>query len=120
MLPSPDPLIEPTQHRRSLAEAEIARPPSEVGTEPSIIRSTATYFVRRFSSRMRSLNRASACGATRRRGGALPVVKLKPRNLRRDGRSTALLAAFTRSSRGLATTRVTLAMTRSPARRLRT
>jgi transposase len=80
---------------------------------------------------------AVPCGAAGtpqpRWGGALPVVKLKPRNLRRDGRSTpgvpmaacchgvaALLAVFTRSWRRLVTKPVTLVITRSPARRLRT
>jgi hypothetical protein len=76
---------------------------------------------------------AVPCGAAGtpqpRWGGALPVVKLKPRNLRRDGRSTpgvpmaacchgvaALLAVFTRSWRRLVTKPVTLVITRSPAR----
>jgi hypothetical protein len=47
-------------------------------------------------------------------------VKLKPRKARADGRSTALLAAFTVSFSRRARKSVTLAMTRSPARRDRT
>ena len=63
---------------------------------------------RRVSSRTCSLSRARACGATRRLGGSFPGVKLKPRNLRREGWSTALLVAFTRSLSRVVTKRPTL------------
>ena len=78
-----------------------------------------TRFVRRVSSRTRTLNRASAFGETTR-WGVGPAVKLKPRKARADGRSTALLAAFTVSFSRRARKSVTLAMTRWPARRDRT
>ena len=54
------------------------------------------------------------------RWGVGPAVKLKLRKARADGRSTALLAAFTVSFSRRARKSVTLAMTRSPARRDRT
>ena len=52
--------------------------------------------------------------------GVGPAVKLKARKARADGRSAALLAAFTVSFSRRARKLVTLAMTRSPARRDRT
>ena len=52
--------------------------------------------------------------------GVGPAVKLKARKARADGRSAALLAAFTVSFSRRARKFVTLAMTRSPARRDRT
>jgi hypothetical protein len=64
------------------------------------------------------LNRASACGAMRRRG--VPDVKLKPRNLRCHGTATALFAGLSLSFNRRARKPATLAITRSPARRLRT
>ena len=110
----------PAQHRRRLAEAEIPRPARGRCEGPSILCSTETPFVRRVSSRTRCQKPGQRLRGDTPPRGCLPVVRLKPRNLRRDGWSTALLAAFTRSLRRLATNRVTLAMTRSPARRLRT
>jgi hypothetical protein len=64
---------------------------------------------RRVRSRTRSLNRTNAAGAIRRFGIG-PILKLKPRTFRCSGRSTALLAALSRSVRKDAT----LAITRSP------
>ena len=61
-------------------------------------RSRLTPGVRRVSARTRLVNRASACGAMRRRG-AVSLVKLKPRNLRALGRATALFALLTFSFR---------------------
>jgi hypothetical protein len=72
---------------------------------------------RRINCRTRLANRASACGAMRRRG-AVSLVKLKPRNLRALGRATALLTVLTLSLRRLVRNCSTLAVTRSPARRL--
>jgi hypothetical protein len=57
--------------------------------------------VRRVSSRILALKRASAAGAMRRRG-SFPLVKLKPRNLRTLGLAIALLALLTFSLRRLA------------------
>src|SRR5271168_3175546 len=68
-----------------------------------------TPTVRRVRACPRLVNRASACGAIRRRGSASPV-KLKPRNLR-AGRATALFALLTFSLRCLVRKRSTLAMT---------
>ena len=56
--------------------------------------------MRRVSSRTLALKRAIACGAMRRRG-SVPLVKLKPRNLRTLGLATALLALLTLSLRRL-------------------
>src|SRR5271157_4672362 len=69
--------------------------------------------------RTRSLNRTMACGAMRRRGAA-PPVKLNPRNLRCDGGATALLALLIRSFSRRSRKRSTLAISRSPARKLHT
>src|SRR5271156_4154112 len=49
-----------------------------------------TPAVRRVNARTRLVNRASACGAIRRRGSA-SLVTLKPRNLRASGRATDAL-----------------------------
>ena len=75
--------------------------------------------LRYVSSRIRSLNRSTAFGAIRR-FGCRPLVKLKPRNFRSHGRATALFCWFTLSLSLSERKRVTLAITRSPARRLRT
>jgi hypothetical protein len=47
-------------------------------------------------------------------------VKLKPRNLRAQGRATALFCSFTLSLSFVVMNRVRLAITHSTARRLRT
>ena len=74
--------------------------------------------VRRVMSRIRPLNLSSAFGAMRR---SLPSFEmLNPRNLRSSGRATALFASLTLSRSLLVKNRLTEAMTRSPARRLRT
>jgi hypothetical protein len=63
------------------------------------------------------LSALRAFSLTRRRWGYC-LVKLNPRNVRRQGRSTALLALFTTSFSWRLRNRVTLANTRSPARAL--
>ena len=74
--------------------------------------------VRRVMSRIRSLNVSRAFGAMRR---SLPSFEmLNPRNFRSSGRATALFASLTLSRSLLVKNRLTEAMTRSPARRLRT
>jgi hypothetical protein len=83
------------------------------------MRSMLTPLVRLVSSRTRSLNRFTACGAMRRLGVAVRV-KLKPRNFRSQGCATALFCSFTLSLSCLLMNRVRLAITRSPARRLPT
>ena len=75
--------------------------------------------VRRVSSRTRFLYRVSAFGAIRRLG-VDSLVKLKPQNYRSQGRATALFCWFTLSLSFEVINAVTLAITRSPARRLRT
>jgi hypothetical protein len=60
-----------------------------------------------------------AFGAIRLRRGSFPV-KLKPRNLRSHGRATALFSLLTFSLSFLLMKRVTLSITRSPDRWLRT
>ncbi len=73
----------------------------------------------RHSARSLLLNRATLVGATRRRGTRWAVM-VKPRKLRLQGRSTALLATLTASRSRSARNRVIEAITRSPARRDRT
>jgi hypothetical protein len=68
---------------------------------------------RRVRSRTRSLNRTNAAGAIRRFGIG-PILKLKPRTFRCSGRSTALLAALSRSLSRPVRKDATLAITRSP------
>jgi hypothetical protein len=68
---------------------------------------------------MRSLNRKIALGAMRLRGFLL-LVKLNPKNFLSFGRATALFAWFTLSLSLVLRYPVMLAITRSPARRLRT
>ena len=64
------------------------------------------------------LNLSRAFGAMRR---SLPSFEmLNPRNLRSSGRATALFASLTLSRSLLVKNRLTEAMTRSPARWLRT
>jgi hypothetical protein len=67
-----------------------------------------------------ALNRAYAFGAIFRRLGRFPPVKLNPRQLRFQGRSTVLLLQFTCSFRHRVMKRLMLASTRAPARALRT
>jgi hypothetical protein len=55
-----------------------------------------------------------------RRFGARLAVKLKPGNFRSHGRATALFCPFTLSLSFVVMNRLILAITRSPARRLRT
>jgi len=65
------------------------------------------------------LNRSTAFGAIRRFGVAA-FVKLNPRNFPAPGRATALFCRFTLSLSVAPMNRVTLSITRSPARLLRT
>ena len=65
------------------------------------------------------MNRASALGAMRRFGSRFRV-KLKPRNFRSSGLATALFCWFTLSLSRWVMNRVTLSITRCPARSLRT
>src|SRR6266487_1990367 len=109
--PTPGPLVKIAQHRRGLAEAEVAAPSDEIGLT---ICARLLPRVRRVSSLIRPRNRATAWGAMRRRG-RFPYVKLKPRNLRVLGRATALLALLTFSLRRLVRNLSTLAITRAPA-----
>ena len=71
------------------------------------------------SFRTRFLNRPTAFGAIRRLGTPA-LVKLNPRNFRFHGRATALFCWFTLSLSFVVMYRVTLSITRAPARRLRT
>src|SRR5216684_2502058 len=74
--------------------------------------------VRRVMSRICALNLTRALGAMCL---SLPSFEmLNPRNLRSSGRATALFASLTFSRSLLVRNRLTEAMTRSPARRLRT
>src|SRR6516162_1088753 len=94
------------------------RHPRRYGARSAIICSRLTPRVRRVISRICALNLARAFGAMRR---SLPsFVMLKPRNLRSSGRATALFASLTASRSLLVRNRLTDALTRSPARRLRT
>ena len=69
-------------------------------------------------SRICVLNLSRAFGAMRR---SLPSFEmLNPRNLRSSGQATALFASLTFSRSVLVRNRLTEAMTRFPARRLRT
>jgi hypothetical protein len=65
------------------------------------------------------LKRTTAFGAIRRLGVSA-FVKVNPRNFRSHGRATALFCSFTLSLSFVVMNRVTLRITRSPARRLRT
>ena len=60
-----------------------------------------------------------ACGDINRSGSA-PVVKRKPKNFRSSGRATALFDSLTLSRSFFVRNLQTPAITRSPARRLRT
>ncbi len=64
--PPPEPLVKLTQHRRGLAEAEVAAPPDQVDGQ-------LLDDLREASSRTLALKRAIACGAMRRRGSR-PLV----------------------------------------------
>jgi hypothetical protein len=89
------------------------------GANASMVASLLTPLARRVISRIRRLNRSKACDAiTRWTFG--PVVKLNPRNFRSCGRATALFASFTLSLSLCVMNRVMLAITRCPARSLRT
>jgi hypothetical protein len=65
------------------------------------------------------LHRAIAFGAMRRFGSRLRV-KLKPRNFPSSGLATALFCCFTLSLSRWVMNRLTLSLTRCPARSLRT
>ena len=71
------------------------------------------------NSRIFSLKREIVLGASRI-VACLFDMKLKPRNLRFQGRSTALLSRFTFSFNFPSTKRITDSITRSPARLLAT
>ena len=78
-----------------------------------------TLLARRVISRIRRLNRSRAFGAIARFTSG-PAVKLNPRNFRSCGRATALFASFTLSLSFSVMNRLTLSITRWPARSLRT
>lgn len=75
--------------------------------------------VRGVRQRISCLNVLSAFVLTWRRFG-WRAAQLKPRNVRRHGRSLALLASFTTSFSFRFKSRVTLARSRAPARALLT
>ena len=75
---------------------------------------------RRVSRRPWALNRARAGGAIFRRLGCFPPVKGNPRNLRSGGLPTALFPRFPLSLRRWVRNRLTLSLTRRPARSLLT
>src|SRR3954465_4009411 len=114
--PSPGPLVEVAQHRRSLAEVEVAAPPSEVDRQllDDLREALASRTTRQFP------HSASEPGQRLRRDApsrlCVPLVKLKPRNLRLPGRATALFALLTLSLRRPVKNLSMLAITRSPAR----
>src|ERR1017187_10294540 len=118
-MPSSDPLVEVAQLRRGFAESEVAAPSDEIDRSSLTICARLLPRLRRVSSRSRLRNRTSDCAAMHRRG-CFPFVKLTPRNLRLFGRATALFALLILSLRRLAKNLSTLAITRSPARWLRT
>ena len=81
--------------------------------------SRLTPRVRRVSPRTFPFNRITVDGASRRRGTG-GRVKENPRNVRSPGGATALFALFTVSLSVVVMNRVRLAITRCPARSLRT
>ena len=94
------------------------RHPIRYGVRSSISCGRLIPRVRRVVSRICALNLSRAFGAMRR---SLPsFAMLNPRNLRSSGRATALFASLTLSRSLLVRNRLTEAITRSPARRLRT
>jgi hypothetical protein len=107
------------EHPRGLAVAEIAPPPSKIVANSPTLSSRLTPRLRRVSSRTRCFIRTLALGAIRR-FGFQSQVKLKPRNFRSCGLATALFSLFTFSLSFCTMKRVTLSITRCPARALRT
>lgn len=117
--PSPDPLVEAAQYRRSFAEAEVAAPSFQIERQllgyPHEARAPRPH-----RQRPHTLLEADHSLRAIRRLGAFSSVKLKPRNLRRCGGATALLCLLIFSFKRLTRKCSTLAITRSPARALRT
>jgi hypothetical protein len=111
--PTSDPGAKLLEARRCFGEAEVGVPPVKVA--PQIARDTPR--VRCVSWRTACLHAFRALLLTRRRFGRRPV-NVQPRNVRRHGRSTALLAALTVNFSRRVKNRVTLANTRCPARAL--
>ena len=114
------PAVHLPQHRGRLAEATVALPSLQRRRQRRDDGLQATPVVRVQSALTRALNRSRAFGATFRRPGDFPPVKLHPRKLRCWGQATALFCACTLSCRRWVMNRLILAMPRAPARRLRT
>jgi hypothetical protein len=110
--------IQVREHMWRLAEAKVLTPTQEIARQGPISVGRLTPRVCRVRFRTRRLNRRSAWGAMRLWRPSL--ARLKPRNDRSAGRATALLAALTVSRSLRVRKRATLAITRSPAWRLRT
>ncbi len=106
------------EHTWRLAEAEVAGPSDEVWRQLLISCSRQMPHVRRVMSRACVLNLSRVFGAMRR---SLPSFEmLNPRNLRSSARATALFTSLTLSRSFRVRNQLIEAMTRSPARRLRT
>ena len=114
----PKPRFQVLEHARGLAEAEVAAPSDEVWREvlDQLRQADPPCPAGQVPDLRLELSRAF--GAMRR---SLPSFEmLKPRNLRSSGCATALFASLTVSRSFVIRNRLTEAITRSPARRLRT
>ena len=104
------PAVHLPQHRGRLAEATVALPSLQILMQRRDDGLQATPLVPVQSALTRALNRSRAFGATFRRPGDFPPVKLHPRKLRCWGQATALFCAFTLSFRRWVMNRLILAM----------
>ena len=98
---------------------KYARHPRRYAASSCTICWRLTPRTRRVSFRTRAFNRSNVLSA-RRRFGRWPWVKLKPRNVRSRAAATALFATLTLSFSRVVMKSVILAITRCPARALRT
>src|SRR6266516_5446410 len=113
--PSPGPLVKFAQHRRGLADAEVAAPSDEIGGRffDDLREAFASSTARQLPDSAPEPGQRLRCDAPPR---LFPVREAEARNLRVLGRATALLALLTFSLRRLLRNLSTLAITRSPAR----
>ncbi len=114
-----DPGIQLLEDGRGFRVAKVSVPPRAYRRTSCTTWGNDTPRVRCVSRRISCLNVLSAFALPWRRFG-WRAVKLKPKNARRHGRSTALLAALTASFSLPFKDRVPLARTRAPARALLT
>ena len=113
--PSPGPLVKFAQHRRGLADAEVAAPSDEIGGRffDDLREAFASSTARQLPDSAPEPGQRLRCDAPPR---LFPVREAEARNLRVLGRATALLALLTFSLRRLLRNLSTRAITRSPAR----